>query len=429
MVHIIKGTNNKINKINDIKRELEIEVPAAQAKYEYDRVLKNFALQADIKGFRQGNAPMHLVKQKYDADIKQSVVQNLAPKEINDILKEEDIQPVASPVITDIDFQEDKPLKIKVEFELWPEFELPQYKKIKVNKEKSDVTEEDVNQSLEDLREKSARFEPVEDRGIKEGDYVMAELKGKDKQSKKLLPTQKTVIMAGHADNDSELNKNLIGLKSGEVAVFEISHKKDAANKRVAGKTIEYHLNVQSVKQKKLPELNDEFAKDIGKFDNIQALRDEIKKELLTAKKSVSQRKATEEVLEKIAEKTKIDLPESIVNQEMVANLRQAASQMQQKQPFSLKESQVEDLKKEARGQAEKTIKNHLILKKIAEKENIEVTEEELQMEFKSMAEKNNVPFPKVVEYMNQEGRKDNLKENMLLRKTVDFLTGQAIME
>ncbi len=428
MVHIIKGTNHKINKVNDIKRELEIEIPAAQAKAEYERVLKNYALQADIKGFRQGNAPIHLVKQKYDADIKQSVVQNIAPQEINDILKEENIQPVASPVITDIDFQEEKPLKLKVEFELWPEFELPQYKKIKVKKDKADVTEEDINQSLEELREKSAQYEAVEGRGIKEEDYVMAELKGKDKESKKLLPTQKTVIKAGHPDNDPVLNKSLLGLKSGEETVFEIEHKEDVSNKRVAGKTIEYNLKVQSVKQKKLPELNDDFAKDMGKFENIQALKDEIKKELQTAKKDMSQRKATEEVLEKIAEKTKIDLPDSIINQETAANLRQLASQMQQQQQ-TLKESEVEDVKKEARSQAEKTIKNHLILKKIAEKENIDVTEEELQKEFKSMAEKNNVPLPKVVEYMNQEGRKDNMKENMLLRKTVDFLTEQAIME
>jgi trigger factor len=135
-----------------------------------------------------------------------------------------------------------------------------------------------------------------------------------------------------------------------------------------------------------------------------------------------------EDVIDKIADKTKIDLPESVVNQEMLANLQQVASQMQQQQQ-TLKESELEELKKDARSKAEKTIKNHLILKKIAEKENIEVTEEDLQGEFKSMAEKNNVPLPKVVEYMNQEGRKDNMRENMLLRKTVDFLTEQAIIE
>ncbi len=428
MVHIIKGTTHKINKINDIKREMEIEIPAAQAKAEYERILKNFALQAEIKGFRQGNAPLHLVKQKYDADIKQSVVQNLAPNEINDILKEEDLSPAASPVIKDIDFQEDKPMKLKVEFELWPEFDLPPYKKIKVKKEKSEVTEDDINKSLEDLREKSAQYEPVEDRGIQNGDYVMAELKGKDKESKKLLPTQKTVIMAGHPDNDPELNKNILGLKPGKNAVFEISHEKDVPNKRVAGKTIEYNLNVQSIKKKILPELNDDFAKDIGKFENIKALQDKIKEELQSAKKNISERKAMEDVIDKIAENTKIDLPESVVNQEMLANLQQIASQMQQQQQ-TLKESEVEKLKEDARSKAEKTIKNHLILKKIAEKENIEVTEEDLQEEFKSMAEKNNVPLPKVVEYMNQEGRKDNMRENMLLRKTVDFLTEQAIIE
>jgi trigger factor len=428
MVHIIKGTTHKINKINDIKREMEIEIPAAQAKAEYERILKNFALQAEIKGFRQGNAPLHLVQQKYDADIKQSVVQNLAPKEINDILKEEDLSPAASPVIKDIDFQEDKPMKLKVEFEIWPEFDLPPYKKIKVKKEKSEVTEDDINKSLEDLREKSAQYEPVEDRGIQDGDYVMAELKGKDKESKKLLPTQKTVIMAGHPDNDPVLNKNILGLKPGENTVFEIAHKKDVPNKRVAGKTIEYNLNVQSIKTKILPELSDDFAKDIGKFENIKALKDQIKEELQSAKKNISERKAMEDVIDKIADKTKIDLPESVVNQEMLANLQQVASQMQQQQQ-TLKESELEELKKDARSKAEKTIKNHLILKKIAEKENIEVTEEDLQGEFKSMAEKNNVPLPKVVEYMNQEGRKDNMRENMLLRKTVDFLTEQAIIE
>ncbi|MFO7865518.1 MAG: trigger factor [Candidatus Aminicenantes bacterium] len=426
MVHIIKGTHHKINKINDIKRELEIEIPAGQAKNEYERVLNNYVMQADIKGFRQGAAPSHLVKQKYESDIIQAVVQNLAPKEINDILKEENIQPVDSPVIKDIDFQEGKPLKLKVEFELWPALDLPPYKKIKIKKEKTEVSEEDVNRSLNELREKSARYEPVEERGVEDEDYVMVELKGREKETKRFLPTQKTPVIAGHPDNDPVLNKNIAGLKTGEEADFEITHKKDTPNKRVAGKTIEYNLKVQSIKKKKLPELDDDFAKEIGKFDNLQALKDEIKKELQTARKNISERKITEEILEKIAGETKVELPETVVNQEMIANLRQAASQMPQQ---SLEEKQVESLKKEARIRAEKTIKNHLILKKIAEKENIQVTEDDLQKEFQSIAEKNNVPLPKVVEYMNQEGRKENLKENLLLRRTVDFLTEQAIIE
>jgi trigger factor len=383
-------------------------------------------MQADLKGFRQGNAPLHLVKQKYDSDIKQAVVQNLAPKEIQDILKEENLQPVDSPVITDFDFQAGQPLKLKVQFELWPEFELPQYKKIKVKKEKSEITKEDVENSLKELREKSAQYEPVEGRGIEEGDYVMVELKGKDKETKRLLPTQKTVVLAGHPDNDPVLNKNLTGLKTGEETEFEITHKKDAPNKRVAGKTVHYTLKVQSIKKKKLPELNDDFAKELGKFDDLKALEEEIEKELRDARENISQRKATEDVLDKIAEKTEIELPESIVNQETIANIRQTASQMPQQ---SVNKEDAEKLKEEARAKAEKTIKNHLILKKIAEKENIQVTEDEIQDEFKSISEKNNVPLPKVVEYMNQEGRKENLKENLLLRKTVDFLTEQAIIK
>ncbi len=424
----MKKEQNKKIKPNSCQREMEVTISENKIKKKYKESLDYFAGRAKIKGFRKGKAPINLVKQMYQDDIKSSVINDLAPKAIHETLSKENIFPVASPVITDLDFQEGKPLRLKVTYEVWPEFDLSKYKNVKVKKENNSVSKKDINESLENLREKSAKYSPVENREARKDDYVLTEIKGMDFDSKKMLPTEKTIVMVGHADNEKSLNEALTGMQTGEEKDFTINYKKEHKNKRLAGKNIKYTVKVLSIKEKSLPELNDDFAKDFGEFKDMDSLKNEIEKELTASRENISKQKLTDGIIKEISDNVDFDLPESIVDQETMSNIQKVLSSLQRRQQ-SLNKEEMDKIKKEARERARKSIKNHLILNKIAEKENIEISDKELEEEYKSLAKANNVPLVRIKEYIKQEDRKENLMQNMLLRKTVDFLVDNARIE
>jgi len=422
----MKEKEEKEEKTNGCNHELKVEIPADEVSKEFEKTLTSFSNSAKIKGFRPGKAPKNVVKNMYYSEIKESLINTLAPDVIKKELKKLKVVPVTSPVITNVSFEEDQPLKLTAHYELWPDFNLPEYKKIKIKKKIKSISDKDVNKSLEELRERSAQYIPVEKRGVADNDYVMVEIKGKDTKTKKLLPTEKTYILAGHKDNEKSLNENIIGMTENEEKYFVVNYEKNHPNKKVAGKDVEYSLLVKSVKEKKLPEINDEFAKGIGKFETLNELKAEIKKEMSNTKENSAIRETSDEIIQKIADKVNIELPESIVQQETLANLRRF-QESRPKQKFNKEE--IKKIQEEAKSNAERNIKNHLILNKITEKENLEVSEAEITEELKEIAKANNVPLPKVVDSVNKSGKKQELKQNLVLKKTVDFLVENAIIE
>ena len=421
----MKNVKVQFKEVSDCKRELEIEIPADEVSSEFNAILFNYSQSAKIKGFRAGKAPLDIVKRMYLSRIKESVINSLAPKAINQELKAANIIPVDTPIVSDITFEEGESLKFKTHFEVWPEFELPEYKNIKVTNKKKAVTAKDINRSLEDLQEKAARYEPIEGRNVVEGDYVFAEIKGKDLQSKKFLPTEQVVILSGHPDNEQTLNTDLIGMKINEEKKFKMAYPKEHKNKKLAGKNIEYNLKILSIKEKKLPDIDDGFAKDLGKFKNLTELKAEIKKQLKSAMDNQAQNELSAEILKQITDQLKFELPESIVQQETFSIVR---SVLQSQARHTIQKNELEMIQEEARKKAEKDIRNHLILNKIAETEKLDVSEEEVTEELKSLAQANNMPFHTLRETMQREGRIEGLKQNMQLKKTVDFLLEHAII-
>ncbi|MFC2168991.1 trigger factor [Acidobacteriota bacterium] len=419
-------TKNSIKKIGDCKREIELEISADEVKKEFNRLITQYSARSKIRGFRPGKAPIDVVKRMFYPEIKDALVNSLASKALRDEFKAKNINPVGPPLIKNFDFQEGQPLHLKAQFEVWPEFSLPEYKKIKIKNREVAVTEKEINQSLGELQLKSAQYVPVEKRGVVDADYVVAEVKGKDKNTKKFLPTEKVVILAGHSENEKVLDQNLLGMKPDEEKNFTISYEKNHPNKKLSGKVIEYKLKVISIKEKKLPEINDDFAKDLGEFKTLKDLKDKLKEELMASKKNLFKREMADEIVEKISDKMSFELPETIVEQEYFATLKRLLSSRQKTSPQA---EELENLKIEAKKRAATNLKNHLILLKIAEKEKLTISEEEISEELKVIARINNLPLARVVESINKEGKKDELKSNLLLKKTVDFLAEQAIIK
>jgi trigger factor len=415
-----------MKKISESKIEFQIEIPVSDVTEEMNRVISQYASRAKVRGFRPGRTPKDMVKRMYSSEIEETVINTLIPKALNKEFQKEKITPVGSPVISELHFKENEPLRFKAQVDVWPEFNLPEYKNIEVEKKKFSVTEKEVQESLEELRARSAQYVPVEGRGVKDGDYVVAEIKGMDKKTKRFLPTEKVVILAGHPENEGVINQELSGLKSGEKTHFEIKYKKDHENKKLAGREIGYDLKVESIKEKSLPDINDDFAKDLGDYKNLDNLKTKIKEQLKESKSSTQRREMAEEIIQKVADQITLELPESIIEREQNALLNRHLSDLPRQ---NLEKEDLDRAKKDMRERAIRNIKNHLILNKIAENEGLDVSEEEITEEMKAIAKSNDVPLARVVETIKKEGRKEELRDNLLLRKAVDFLVKSAIIK
>ena len=406
------------------KRELEIEISVDEVAKEWDKVLLEYASRARLDGFRQGKAPQEMVKRLFYSDIKDTAIENLVPRALRESLLAENISPVGTPVISEVVFREGQPFRFKAVVEVLPGFDLPAYTKIPLPKREVKVEEEEVARSLEELRQKSAEYVPVEGRGVTDGDYVVVEWKGRDLQTKRFLPTEKTLVLAGHRDNEKSLNDSLKGITPGETRKFAISYPRDHAQKRLAGKEVEYEIAVSSVKEKRVPEMSDEWAKDLGEYESLAALTQRVRQEVEKAKQEEARREIGEEAVKGLVEKLHLELPESLVDEEAVSILRNLASQL----PAGLPSTQVEELREKAREKARRNLKTSLLLQRIARQEKLAIGDEEIEEEIKALAGRNNVPLAQLIERVNQEGKREEIRNSLLLRKAIDFLIDNAVL-
>jgi len=416
--------DSRVTSPSPSRRELEIEVPADQVAAEWEKVLLEYAARVRLDGFRRGKAPKEMVRRLFSQDIKDSVIENLVPLALRESLSAQNISPVGTPVISEAVLREGQPFQFKAVVEVLPGFELPSYKKIRIKKKEVQVEDKDVDQSLEELRQKSAEYVPVEGRGVAEGDYVVVEWKGKDLQTKRFLPTEKVLVLAGHPDNEKGLNESLLGSKPGEARKFVVDYPGEHAQKKLAGRTIDYEIKVISIKEKRVPELGDEWAKDLGEYENLAALKLKVREELEKAKQEAARREMGEEIVKGLVENVPLELPGSLVEAEAVSVLRGWATQL----PADLPAAQVEELREKAKAQAQRSLKTSLLLQKIAGQEKLTVGDEEIEAEIKAMARRNNVPLAQLAERVNQEGKREDIRNSLLLRKAIDFLLDNAVL-
>jgi len=232
--------------------------------------------------------------------------------------------------------------------------------------------------------------------------------------------------LANHPDNEKQLNEHLLGRRINEETHFTIDYKTEHTNKKLAGKTVDYNVKILSIKEKKLPEINDDFAKDLGEFDNIEDLKEKIKGELKKDKEEAQKRDLADELIKQISDNVKMTLPNTVIEQEAISIIKRQMSAAPKK---DLKEEDMKKMNDEAKIKAQQNIKNHLILTEIAKMEKLEVLEKEFQDELKSIAMANRVTYEQVLDHINKEGTKKDIMDNLLMRKTVDFLLNSVIIK
>src|SRR5579872_3793077 len=259
------------------RRELELEIPAETVQKAVARVAKEFARLARVPGFRPGKAPITLIRRRFADDIKSEVLQSLVPEQIERAVTESKLIPVTQPQVDKVDFTETGPVKFRATFEVLPEFELGQYKDLEVEVEDLKVDDPDVEKAIEELRDRAANFVPVEGRPIADGDYAQLKLKGIPAGGGEVLEADSVLCHVGGEETMDAFNTNLRGANAGDHKDFDVTYPADYPDAKLQGKTYSYSVEVLGIKEKKRPELNDEFAKDVSEAQTVDELRKKIR--------------------------------------------------------------------------------------------------------------------------------------------------------
>ncbi len=262
------------------RRELELEIPAEEVSKATEKVAKDLMRVARVPGFRPGKAPITLIKRRFAEEIKGEVLQTLVPEKVEKAVAEQKLTPVSQPQVDKLDYADGQPVKFRAVFEVLPEFELGNYKNLEIEMPAMDITDEDVNKALEETRERAATFAPVEGRAVENGDFVQLKLMGVPEGGGDPLQADNVMCHVGAEETMEPFNTNLLGANVGDHKEFSVEYPKDYPDPKLADKKFNYSADILGIKTKKLPELNDEFAKDVSDAASLDELKKKIRESL-----------------------------------------------------------------------------------------------------------------------------------------------------
>jgi trigger factor len=409
------------------RRELELEIPAEDVQKAVDRVAREFARIARVPGFRPGKAPVTLIRRRFADDIKSEVLQSLLPERIEKAVTEQKLTPVTQPQVEKVDFPETGPLKFRATFEVLPEFELGNYKDIEVEVDPLEISDADVDKTLNEMRDRAASYVPVEGRAVQDGDFAEIKLLGTPIGGGEPLEAQNVVCHVGAEETLEAFTENLRGAQAGEHKRFEVTYPADYPDPKLAGKAYNYAIEVTAIKEKKLPELNDEFAKDASDASSVEELRGKIRANIEAARDHRQREQAKERLLGKIVAGHDFPVPEALVEHQMDARLERVVRSLaaQGVDPRAVNVDWVA-MRKKQRDRAVEDVKAELLLDRIATAENIDVSEEEIEKEVAALAERSGESATAMRARLTKQGTLDRMKSKLRSDKTLEWLHGNA---
>ena len=405
------------------RRELDLEIPAEDVQKAVERVAREFARVARIPGFRPGKAPVTLIRKRFADDIKGEVLHTLVPEQIEKADKEQKLLPITQPHVHDVDYAENRPLKFRAVFEVLPEFELGAYKDLEVEVEASEITDADVEKMLEQSRERAATFVPVEGRALAKGDHAQLKLFGAPVGGGDPLEADNVLCHLGAEETLEAFTENLVGGQVGENRRFEVDYPADYPDPKLAGKKFNYAVEIRGIKEKKLPELNDEFAKDVSDSKTLEELRGKVREGLEKEREQRHSAAVRDAALAKIVAAHDFPVPEALVDNQMNVRLERTIRSLsaQGVDPRAL-DVDWEAMRRRQHDRAVEDVKAELLLDRMATAENIEVTEEEVEREIGRLGERSGESAAVVRATLTKQGSLDRMKSKLRSEKTLEWL-------
>ena len=414
---------------DNCKRELQVEVPAEVVSRETETLIQRYQKLARLPGFRRGRVPSTLIRQRFAEDIKTDIVENLVPRYFREEAEKQGLHPVSQPRISDLHIQEGEPLRFKASFEVLPEIEVAGYKELRVDKPDTSVSEQEVEDALKNLREQHASFTAVEGRVLADGDFAQVSFHGVPKEpGSKPVHVDEVMVEIGGANTMAEFTENLRGLSPGEERTFDVTYPQEFSEERLAGKTFTYTVKVHGIKQKHLPEVNDEFAKQVGEFASLEELRKRVREHLEEDKRRTAEREGKEKLLDQLVQRHDFEVPEAMVERQVDVRLDRGLRALvaQGMRPEEVKKMDFARLRAGQRQTALQEVKASLLLEKIADAENIQVEEQEVEKEVEAIAQQAKQPVESVRARLTRDGALARIRTRLRSEKTLDFLYNQS---
>jgi len=422
----------ELEELGTVKRKLSIEIPAETAASEFDRVARDFMKHANLPGFRRGKAPLQLIKRRFEGDIRGEVLQKLVPESYEQAIKEKDLKPLGQPSLENLAAKEGEPLTFDALFEVKPEITLPKYKGLSVKVESEPVTDEAVEQELEQLRERNAQLVSVENRAAQDGDFVTVSLQGDylDEDSKGSvdpISEDEVVVQIGDERTHTAFSEALTGVSEGDEKSFEVDYAEDYPEKKLAGHSLRFSVKVAEIKCKELPELNDDFAKDLREYETIEELRQKIRGTLEEASSRNHDNEIRKALATKLNESTEFEVPDVLVEERMNDRLRDlAANVVSQGIDPSRSNIDWKKIREDMRADVVNEVRTRMLLDEVAREEAIEAANEDLEGEIDRMAESMQQPREKIAQYFQQENRLESLRGDIMRQKALGIIRKTA---
>jgi len=416
-----------------VKREISVEIPADEVARETEVIIQKYQKVARLPGFRAGHVPASIIKQRFGEEVKSDVVEALVPKYFRREAEKQGLMPVSQPRVTDLHIHDSEPLRFKASFEVMPEIPVEGYKELRADKPEIAVNDEEVEQALDNVREQHATFTSVEGRPLADGDFAQASLDGRPKDgqaTKDANPVHmdEVLVEIGGKNTMPEFTEHLRGASAGAERTFEVNYSQDASDKRLAGKTFSYTVKIHAIKQKSLPELNDEFAKELGEFTSMDAVKREIRENMEAEKRHTAEHEAKDKLVAELVKHNEFEVPESLVERQIDLRLERGlrALAAQGMKMEDMKKMDLPRLRVGQREQALQDVKSSLLLERIAELENITVSDHELNQEVEALAKQTKQTPEAVRARLTQDGGLDRIRNRIRSEKALNFLYHQS---
>ncbi|HWN76003.1 MAG TPA: trigger factor [Candidatus Udaeobacter sp.] len=409
------------------RRELELEIPAEEVSKASEKVAKEFAKMARVPGFRPGKAPISLIKRRFAEDIKSEVLQNLVPETVEKAVAEQKLTPVSQPQVDKLEFKEGEPVKFRASFDVLPDFTLANYKSLEIEMPEMNLTDEDVNKALAEMQQRAAAFTPVEARVVENDDFVQVKLHGTPEGGGDPLDAESVLCHVGAEETMEPFNENLRGANVGDHKDFDVNYPADYPDAKLAGKLFHYSVEVLGIKTKKLPELNDEFAKDVSDATSLDELKSKIKESLEHERDHRQKDLQREKVIGELVKLHDFPVPETLVEHQMDVRLERVVRSLAQQgvDPRAVNIDWV-TLRRRQEDRAKDDVKAELVIDRIASEEKIDVTEEELDHELEHMAGHSGESAEVLRARLTKQGALDRMKAKLRSDKTIDWLAQNA---
>jgi trigger factor len=424
--------DSKTESPNPCQREVSIEIPADVVAKEEQHVISELQKHARVPGFRRGKVPPAIIRQRFSEDIKSELVEHLIPRYFRQETEKQHMVPVSQPQVTDLDMAGGKPMRFKASFEVLPEIDVTGYQEIHPEKIEISVTDEEVDQALANLREQHSTYENVEEaRPLQDGDYAQAGFTGTSGEADaKPINVDDVLVEIGGTNTMAEFSDNLRGAKAGEARSFDVTYPQDFSDKRLAGKTVHYEVQIKSIKRKSAPELTDDFAKEVGtEFESLENLKLRIRESIQAGKQQEEDHRAKDKLVQDLVTKFDIAVPESMVEQQIDTRLDRGmrALAAQGMRTEDLKNMDMGRLREGQRQAARREVQASLLLDKIADVETVVVSDEELNQEIESLAKQMQQTAEAVRKRLEENGAVDRIRARIRNDKTLEMLYSRTV--